>query len=511
MARGKQAATKVTASTAPAEASGEVLDLKAAADFLKVSKPTFYRWLAQGKIKGSKAGTQWRFYRSDLESFMQSAEPSALQVDADSLRQAVDAAREAKGLPRIDWSWPGPLGIGADSEAPEERTLVRVVEMLMTDAIEARASDIHMDVERDRVWVRYRVDGVLSEVMSLPKEAGRPIVSRLKLLADCEVGERRVPQHGRIRISYQGREYDLRTATFPAVFGESIVLRILDQSSVLIGLEKLGFPAATREAFERVLRVPQGLVIVTGPAGSGRTTTLYSALNLLKDPEKKIVTIEDPVEYQLGGVMQMHVNRKAGMPFDIGMRYLVRGDPDIILVGELRDQGTAEACMAAALTGHLVLTAMLPPTAPEVITRLLDMGLEPFMVGASVKAVLAQRLVRRVCPNCTGEYRPNPETLKRLERQAGMDLSHAVFHRGSGCAECRGFGYKRRTALFELMEVDEVMREMIVGRASAAEIRQRAVQAGMITLLRDGIEKATQGVTTIDEVLRVLAEIHAPR
>jgi excisionase family DNA binding protein len=505
MAKGKQTKTRPRSTAAPTEATGEVLDLKAAAEFLKVSKPTFYRWLAQGKIKGSKAGTQWRFYRSDLENFMQSAEPSALQVDADSLRQAVDAARKAKGLPRIDWSKPGPLGMEADTAASEERTVVRVVEMLMTDAIEARASDVHIDMERDRARVRYRVDGVLNEVMSLPKEAGRPIVSRFKLLADCEVGERRLPQHGRIRISYQGRDYDFRTSTFPAVFQESIVLRILDQSSILIGLGKLGFSKATQEAFERVLRVPQGLIIVTGPAGSGRTTTLYSALNLLNAPEKKIVTIEDPVEYQLRGTMQMHVNRKAGMPFDIGLRYLVRGDPDIIFVGDLRDQATAEMCMVAATIGHLVLTAMLPLTAPEVISRLLDMGLEPFLVGASVKAVLAQRLVRLVCPHCKAEYRPSADLLKRLETQTGLDLSHAKLHRGEGCPECRGFGYKGRTSLFELMEVDDVMREMIARPASTAELRQRAVESGMTTLLRDGVEKATQGITTVEEVLRVLA------
>ncbi len=508
MPKGKQ--TKAKPAREQLREAGEVLDLKAAAEFLKVSKPTFYRWLAQGKIKGSKAGTQWRFYRNDLENFMQSAEPSALQVDADALRQAVDAARKAMGLPRLDWGKPGLLGMEPSTEAPEERTVVRVVETIMCDAIDARASDIHIDMERDRTWVRYRVDGVLNEAMSLPKWAGLPIVSRLKLLSDLDLSEHRVPQNGRIRVTYrgQGREYDFRTSTFPAVFGESMVMRILDQSSVLIGMDKLGLSRKTQAAFARALRLPQGLIIVSGPAGSGRTTTLYSALNLINSPQKKTVTIEDPVEYQLPGIMQMHVNRKAGLTFDIGVRYFQRGDPDVILVGDLRDQATAETCMTAALTGHLVLTAMLPPTAPEVITRLLDMGLEPFMVGASVRAVLAQRLVRKVCPHCKAAHQVSAEVRRRLEGQTGLDLSRAKFQRGTGCSECHGYGFRGRTAVFELMEVTDELRELIIRRASAAEIREAAVEAGMVTLLRDGVEKATQGITTVEEVLRVVSVSH---
>ena len=487
------------------QVSDEVLDLKAAAEFLKVSKPTFYRWLAQGKIKGVKAGTQWRFYRRDLEQFLQSSEPSALQVDGDALQKAVDVAVKAKGLPRIDWSGPGPLGLEPETEAPEERTVVRAAETIMCDAIDARASDIHIDMERHRAWVRYRVDGVLGEVMSLPKEAGHAIVSRFKLMSALDLSERRLPQNGRIGIRYQGLDYDFRTATFPAIFGESLVCRILDQSSVLIGMDKLGFSRETQEAFERIVRVPNGFVIVSGPAGSGRTTTLYSALNLINAPEKKVVTIEDPVEYQLRGIMQMHVNRKAGLTFDIALRYFVRGDPDIIFVGDLRDQATAEMCLTAALTGHLVLTAMLPLTAPEVITRLLDMGLEPFIVSAALRAALAQRLVRKVCDKCKASYQPTAEVLRRLQKETGVDLSGAKFQRGKGCPECRGTGYRARTALFELLEVDDRMREMIARRAPTAELREAAIQSGMTTLLTDGLVKAMQGITTVEEVLRVLS------
>jgi len=503
MPKGKQKKAK---STPPKpQASDEVLDLRAAAEFLKVSKPTFYRWLAQGKIKGVKAGTQWRFYRRDLEQFLQSSEPSALQVDADALQKAVDVAVKAKGLPRIDWSGPGPLGLEPETEAPEERTVVRAAETIMCDAIDARASDIHIDIERDRARVRYRVDGVLREVMSLPKEAGHPIVSRFKLMSDLDLSERRLPQNGRIRIRYGDREYDLRSATFPAIFGESVVCRILDQSSVLLGLDKLGFAKETQQVFERILRLPQGLIIVSGPTGSGRTTTIYSALNLINAPEKKVFTIEDPVEYQLRGIVQLHVNRKAGLTFDVALRQFVRGDPDIIFVGELRDQASAETCLMAAMTGHLVLTAMLPLTAPEVVTRLLDMGLEPFIVSAGLKGVLAQRLVRKVCQKCKAPYQPTAEVLRRLQRETGVDLSGAEFQRAKGCPECRGYGFRGRTALFELLEVDDRMRELIARGATTAELREAAIQSGMTTLLADGLTKATQGITTVEEVLRVLS------
>jgi len=479
--------------TAPA---GEVLDLKAAADFLKVSKPTFYRWLAQGKIKGHKAGNQWRFYRADLEHFLHAEEPSALQVDSDALRQAVQEARKARKLPPIEWP---------EAETPEESTVIGTVNTLIRDAIDARASDIHLDNNADEMLVRYRVDGVLAEVMSLPRHAALPLVSRLKLMGDMNISERRLPQNGRIAVEYRDLEFDVRVTTMPAMFGESAMLRILDQSSILIGLDKLGLAKPMQDAFERILGRKNGMVIVTGPSGSGRTTTLYSVLNLLNSRDIKIVTIEDPVEYRLRDTMQIHVNRKAGLTFPVALRTFVRCDPDVILVGELRDIETIHACANAAMTGHLVLTAALPATAPAIVTRLIEVGLEPFMVSASVIGVLAQRLVRRVCPHCKTDYQPNSHVLRRLESQTGLDLSDATFHRGKGCKKCRGTGYRGRTAIFELLDIDDKLRELITRPATTAELRAAAIDLGMTTMLRDGIEKATQGITTVEEVLRVLA------
>jgi len=476
--------------------AGEVLDLKSAADFLKVSKPTFYRWLAQGKIKGNKAGNQWRFYRADLENFLHAEEPSALQVDSDALRQAVQKGRKARKLPPIEWP---------EAETPEESTVIGTVNMLIRDAIAARASDIHMDNNSDETLVRYRIDGVLTEVMTLPRAASRPLVSRLKLMGDMNINERRLPQNGRISIRLRDEEHDVRVTTMPAVFGESAILRILSQSSILIGLEGLGLSKPMQEAFERILRRNTGMLIVTGPSGSGRTTTLYSALNLINSPEVKIVSIEDPVEYFIPNTMQVHVNRKAGLTFPVALRTFIRCDPDVILVGELRDMETVQACANAAMTGHLVLTATLPSTAPAIITRLIEVGLEPFLVSASVIGVLAQRLVRRVCPHCKADYQPDRHVLRRLETQTGLDLSEATFQRGTGCKHCRKTGYRGRTGIFELLEIDGKLRELITRPATTDELRAAAVEAGMTTMLRDGIEKAAQGITTVEEVLRVLA------
>ncbi|MBN1458042.1 MAG: Flp pilus assembly complex ATPase component TadA [Armatimonadetes bacterium] len=495
MARKKQTKS-VRRKTAAPEDLGDVLDLKSAADFLKVSKPTFYRWLAQGKIKGHKAGNQWRFYRHDLEQFLRAEDPSALQVDADALRAAMAKARKSKGLKPIEWP---------EAETPEESTLIGTVLTLIHDAIDARASDIHIDNNSDETLIRYRVDGVLNEVMSLPRDAARPLVSRLKLMGDMDISERRLPQNGRICVEHEGREYDIRVTTVPAVYGESAISRILDQSSVLIGLDRLGMSEAMRKQFEGVLHAPNGLIIVTGPSGSGRTTTLYSSLNLLNSPEKKICTIEDPVEYRLRNVMQVHVNRKAGLTFAAALRTFGRSDPDVILVGELRDMETIQVSVSAAMTGHLVLTATLLATAPAAVTRLIEVGLEPFLASASLTAVLAQRLVRRACPHCTETYDPSPDLLRRLAKETDLDTGRVKFRRGRGCKECRQTGYRGRTGLFELMEIDDKLREVIARCVTTDELRAAAIEGGMTTMLKDGIEKAMEGITTVEEVMRVLA------
>jgi len=482
----------------PAEqAPDEVLDLTAAAAFLKVSKPTFYRWLAQDRIKGFKAGTQWRFYRKDLQKFLETEEPVELREPA-GIRQAVDKARKERNLPAIDWSQ-----VTGEEEGGESAAAV-TWNILFQEAIKARASDIHLDLNQDEALIRYRVDGVLGEVLSLPREAARPLVARLKLMADADISERRVPQDGRIFVGYEGREYDFRTITVPSMWGEAAVIRIFDQSSTLVGLDKLGFYPEMQKVFERKMTEPNGLMIVVGPAGSGKSTTLYSALNTLNSLNRKIVTIEDPVIYRMRNVMQVHVNRKMGLTYSVAMRYFQRADPDIILVGDIEDLATIEICIQAALTGHLVLTSMRPLDAPSTISRLLDMGVEPFLIGAALTTVLAQRLARRVCSQCKAEHRPMPALIERLQTETGMELAGATFYLGKGCSECRGSGYRGRTSLFELLEMNDRLRELIVRRASTAELRQAAIESGMVTMLQDGLRKAMDGITSIEEVMRVL-------
>ena len=503
MAKAKQARPKANAAQVGVSAEDEVLDLTAAAAFLKVSKPTFYRWLAQGTIKGFKAGTQWRFYRRDLQRFLETEEPAALQEPA-GLTQAIDKAREERNLPPINWE-------GFTGEEAGGQSAVAVTwNTIFKEAIKGRASDIHLDVNVDQTLIRYRVDGALNEVLTLPREAARPLVARLKLMADTDISERRVPQDGRITIGYEGTEYDLRTITVPAIYGESAVIRILDQSSILVGCDRLGFRPETQEVFERKLHEPQGLVIVTGPNGSGRTTTLYSALNRLNAPRLKIVTVENPVEYRLPNVMQVHVNRKMNLTTANALRYFGRCDPDIILVGDLQDLETAELCVQAAMTGHLVLTAMLPSDAPSVIARLTDMGVEPFLISSALTTVLAQRLARRVCEHCKTEHRPSPALLERLQAETGMDLSSATFYTGKGCAECRGYGYRGRTAFFELLEMNGRLRELTIRRAGTSELRQAAIESGMVTMLQDGLRKCMEGITSIEEAMRILGTNRAP-
>jgi len=489
-------ARKKAPSPAP-EPMGEMLDLKEAADFLKVSKPTFYRWLAQGKIKGAKVGQQWRFQRADLERFLQS-DPTALPVEVEGFRAAVEADRATRNLGPFPWP-----------EGEEgERDIAQFVEALMREAADSKASDLHLDMDRDRASVRYRIDGVLQEVLELPKEAGKPILARCKLLADCDINERRLLQNGRIRVSFDEREYDFRITTLPSVFGESMVMRILDQSNVLIGFDRLGMSESTRAMLEERLTVPQGLVVVVGPAGSGRTTTVYSALNLLNDPKRKIVTIEDPVEYWLRGMTQVHVNRKAGLLPAGALRTFMRCDPDIVMLYELRDLETAELCATAAMTGHLVFTTMLGSDTASAVTRLIEMGLEPFLAAASISTVVAQRLARRICPDCKEPYSPSPEALRRVEAETGLNLSGGTFYRGVGCATCRQTGYKGRTGLFEVLAVTDPLREVIARPASISVLRQAAREAGMVTMLQDGVEKAVAGITTLEEVLRVLSSAY---
>ncbi|MDR7402474.1 MAG: type IV-A pilus assembly ATPase PilB [Armatimonadota bacterium] len=385
----------------------------------------------------------------------------------------------------------------------EEAPVVRLVNLIISQAIADGASDIHIEPHRRSVQVRYRIDGLLHDVMTPPKSLQAAIVSRVKIMANLDIAERRLPQDGRIHVVIENKEYDLRVSTLPTVFGEKVVMRILDQSSTRLGLNKLGFTPSMLEIWESLVSKPYGMILVSGPTGSGKTTTLYSTLHKINTLDKNILTIEDPVEYQLPRVNQVHVNPKAGLTFASGLRSFLRQDPDIIMVGEIRDRETAEIAIQASLTGHLVLSTIHTNDAPSATTRLIDMGIEPFLVSSSLIGVLAQRLARTICAHCKEAYTPPVEALHRLglRPEEGEEI---VFYRGRGCDRCKGTGYKGRTGIFELMVMSEAIRELVLKGASAAQIRDQAVAEGMKTLAEDGILKVLEGVTTVDELLRVV-------
>jgi type IV pilus assembly protein PilB len=339
--------------------------------------------------------------------------------------------------------------------------------------------------------------------MNPPTSLKAALVSRIKIMADLDIAERRRPQDGRVHLTADGRSIDLRVSTLPTMFGEKVVLRVLDQSATQIGLTRLGFPSAVMQAWESAASRPHGMVLVTGPTGSGKTTTLYATLSKLNTLDVNIVTVEDPVEYQLPRVNQVQVNVKAGLTFANGLRSILRQDPDIVMVGEIRDRETAEISVQAALTGHLVLSTLHTNDAAGAITRLTDMGVEPFLITSSVMAVLAQRLARTICPRCKVAYTPPADALGRLGSEIQLD-NDVVFYRGQGCDHCRGAGYRGRTGIFELLVISDRIREMIVQRAPANEIKAQAIREGMRTLREDGLEKVVSGISTIDEILRVV-------
>jgi type IV pilus assembly protein PilB len=399
-------------------------------------------------------------------------------------------------------------GAGADEDVDrrgieDEAPIIRIVNVVIQQAIKDRASDIHIEPDRRGVRVRYRVDGVLHEVMNVPKYVHAPLVSRLKIMGDMNIAERRLPQDGRIHVRVEGKDYDLRVSSLPTVFGEKVVMRILDQSNVLLGLNKLGILAETQASLETIIVQPNGMILSTGPTGSGKTTTQYSVLNKLNSVEKNITTIEDPVEYQLRGLNQVTVNRKAGLTFSNAMRYFVRQDPDIIMVGEIRDLETAETAIQASLTGHLVLSTLHTNDAPSAVTRMVDMGVEPFLIAASVIGVLAQRLGRRICQNCKEPYKPPMEALRRVGFPTD-NIDDVVLYRGRGCELCRHTGYKGRTGIYELMLMNEEVQDLIVKRAPLSEVRRAALASGMKSLKSDGFQKVMEGLTTVEEIMRVV-------
>ncbi len=388
-------------------------------------------------------------------------------------------------------------------ELVEEAPIIRIVNVLFQQAIKERASDIHIEPQRRNVRIRYRIDGVLHEIMTLPKYVHAPLISRIKIMADMNIAERRLPQDGRIHLRHAGKEYDVRVSTIPTTFGEKAVMRILDKESMLMGLENLGFLPDTLAQVEKLIQQPNGMLLSTGPTGCGKTTTQYSILTRLNSVEKNILTIEEPVEYQLPGINQVAVNRKAGLTFATALRSFLRQDPDIIMVGEMRDLETAEIAIQAALTGHLVLSTLHTNDAPSAITRLIDMGVEPFLISATLLGVLAQRLARRICPKCKEPYQPPPEVLADFDLDPDQ-VKDVTFYRGRGCEYCRHTGYKGRIGIFELMVMNEELADLTLKRAPLAEIRAAARAAGMRTLKEDGVQKVLLGITTFEEVARVV-------
>lgn len=387
-------------------------------------------------------------------------------------------------------------------EMTEDAPVVRLVNLIIHQALRDKASDIHIQPEASRVRVRYRIDGILHDTMTVPKKAQAPLISRIKVMADLDIAEKRAPQDGRMSLRVAGAEFDFRVSTNPGVNGEKVVMRILDKKGVQVRLDQLGIPNVIMDDFEAMINRSYGIITVTGPTGSGKSTTLYSVLNVLNSPEKNILTIEDPVEYQLPGLTQTQVNVRAKVTFPTALRTFLRQDPDIILVGEIRDGETALIATEAALTGHLVFSTLHTNDAPTAVARMIEMGIEPFLVASSVIGVLAQRLVRVICPECKEAYTPPVEAFRRLN--LAMDLESVTFYRGRGCDRCRQTGYKGRIGVFELMMVSDHLRELVLRKAPTHELRQAALEGGMITLRQDAMQKILEGITTMEEALRVV-------
>ncbi|MEO2138192.1 MAG: GspE/PulE family protein, partial [bacterium] len=371
---------------------------------------------------------------------------------------------------------------------------------VLSRAVEQHASDIHVEPFENELRIRYRVDGVLHDIDSPPRSQAAAIISRIKLMAKLNIAERRLPQDGRIKLRLVGREIDLRVSSLPTLYGESVVMRILDRSSISVDLTGLGLPQATLDEFTGMIIQPHGLVLVTGPTGSGKTTTLYAALDKINSSEKKIITIEDPVEYQLAGVNQIHVKSQIGLTFASGLRSIVRQDPDVIMVGEIRDAETAEIAIQAALTGHLVFSTLHTNDAAGAISRLLEMGVEDYLLASSLIGVMAQRLVRRLCPDCKQPVKAGSELAGEL---AEVEDSASSVYDSGGCPACSGTGFRGRCGIYELLQVDDSTRAQILSRASASEIKNKAVESGMRSLRDDGWRTVKNGVTSVAEVLRV--------
>jgi general secretion pathway protein E len=400
--------------------------------------------------------------------------------------------------------------VGADvqqlKDLASEAPVIRLVSLIITNALEARASDIHVEPFENRLIVRYRIDGVLHEIESPPKRLAAAVISRIKIMANLDIAERRLPQDGRIRLRIQGKEIDLRVSTVPTMHGESVVMRILDKGGVTLNFDKLGFEADILQAFQTALAQPNGILLVTGPTGSGKTTTLYTALDQLNQPDVKILTVEDPVEYQMPGINQIQVKPQIDLTFANALRSIVRQDPDVIMIGEIRDLETAEIAVQAALTGHLVLSTLHTNDAPASVSRLLDMGVEDYLLTSTLVGVLAQRLVRTLCNQCKAPHTLAPEMMREIGMNRVTSEDAPIIYKPVGCSQCGNTGFTGRICIVEMMPMTEPLRRLIMTKANAGEIRAAALAEGMQPMYDNGLRKVLAGITTLEEVLRATRE-----
>ena len=429
------------------------------------------------------------------------ANPEAIEEASERLARLDESVSELAELAVGDEEETAGDVAGLESAA-EEAPVVKLVNSVISRAVNDRASDIHIEAGERELRIRYRIDGVLHEVMTTSRASANAVVSRIKIMADLDIAERRVPQDGRVAMRVNGRPIDIRVATLPSIYGEKVVMRLLDNAAAVGELEELGFLPYTLERFREAYTKPYGTILVTGPTGSGKTTTLYSTLAILNRPDVNIITVEDPVEYRLDGITQVQVNRKAGLRFATALKSILRADPDIVLIGEIRDGETASIATEAALTGHLVLSTLHTNDAASSVNRLIDMGVEPFLVSSALDTVVAQRLARRLCERCKEPYEPEEAQLQRL---GWPDTEPPeVLHRAVGCSHCSQTGYRGRIAIVEVMPVSEEIARMAIERRSSEDMRKVAVEQGMRPLRRDGFAKAALGITSIEEVLRVV-------
>ena len=436
---------------------------------------------------------------------------STVVAERSDLRTAINRYLRADGelseiTSSLEEAAPAPTAMVPVSEAQEDDApIVRFVNLLISQAIQDRASDIHIEPAENDMLVRYRIDGVLHEMQRAPKNIQNGVTSRLKIMADIDIAERRKPQDGRLSVMHGGRQIDLRVATLPTVHGEKVVMRILDNSNTKLGMEQLYLLDRNAAAYKKSYVKPYGMILVTGPTGSGKSTTLYTTLNEVARPEINVITVEDPVEYRMAGINQVQVNPKAGLTFASALRSILRSDPDVVLLGEIRDHETAQIAIEASLTGHLVLSTLHTNDAPSAVTRLTEMDIEPFLVGSALDCVVAQRLARRLCERCRQAYHLSPEELVNLRIGWDPGMPIPTIARPVGCTSCSGTGYRGRIAIHEVMTVTEEIERLAVARSSSAEIGRLAVEQGMVTLRRDGWAKVQLGLTSVDEILRVVA------